>query len=136
MSRAGTTFLQEKEENVLYKLPPLSGTKWTEQISSVTTLGEVQIPNTYDMVNLEAYDILDSQARAMVVSLHRVVRRLTQATVTSIRLIHSIPFAEQKPQEQDIWIDMPPLSVRNVVFDVERMGWGEPLPFPEEFAEE
>lgn len=136
MSRAGSALLQEKKENILDKLPPLSGTRWTEQISSATTLEEVQLSNTYDMVNLDAYDILDSQARAMVVSLHRVAQQLTQATVTSIRLIYSIPFAEQKPQERDIWIDMPPLSIRNVVFNVERMGWAEPLPFPEEFAEE
>jgi len=136
MSRTGTTLLQEKEENVLEKSPPLCGTKWTEQMNSATTLGEVQLPNIYDMVNAGAYDILDSQAKAMVISLQRVVRRLNQATVTSIRLIHSISFAQQKFEEQDIWIDMPPLSVRNVVFNVERMGWGEPLPFPEEFAEE
>lgn len=135
MSRAGTTLLQEKE-NVLDKLPPLSGTKWTERISSATTPGKGQFLDKYDTVTSSVYDILDTEARTIIVSLQRVVRQLTQATVTSICLIHSIPFAEQKPQEQDFWIDMPPLSTRDVIFNVERMGWGEPLPFPEEFAEE
>lgn len=135
MSRAGTTLLQEKE-NVLDKLPPLSGTKWTERISSVTTPAKGQFPTRYDTVPSSVYDILDTEAKTIIVSLQRVVRQLTQATVTSICLIHSISFTEQQSQEHDIWIDMPPLSARDVVFNVERMGWGEPLPFPEEFAEE
>lgn len=141
MRRIGPSLIGERAEITLdgFLSSTLSGTIWTEQVEASLTEDDVWISNNYGTLNpdvYETYDTLDGQTRVMMAAFHEVAQRLSQATIASIHLTSLSPFIQRHLQEQDIWVEMPPLSVRDVVMDVQRMGWGEPLPFPEEFTEE
>lgn len=135
MSRAGTVLLQEKE-NITDTLSSqmICGTKWTEPMMA-SIVREVHFPDRYDIERPEVYNILDIQARAIAESFYKIAQQLSQATVTAICLIHSTSFTHPS-HEQDIWVEMPARSVRDIVMNVQNMGRGEPLGFPDEFLEE
>lgn len=137
MSRAGTLHLREPE-NIPDKLPyqTPAGTMWTEPINITVVSDEVHLSDTYGISGSEICHLLNSQARSIVASLYKAAQLLSQATISSANLIRSSSFTQYWPQEQDLWIEMPPRSVRDVVINVQRMGRGKPIDFFDEIPEE
>lgn len=133
MSKAGTLLSKENKPTIL-PAQILSGFTWTELINAVTFQDETLFSDMSYISEFENWHLLDEQARAMAVSLYKAAQILSQTVVASIRFLHSSSFIQQ-PQE-DLWVEMPPRSVRDVVMNVQRMGRGKPSNFFDELSEE
>lgn len=136
MSRAGTMPL-EMQENRQNKLLSqiVSGTVWTEATNVPIIQDKGTYPITKVLESLEVDNVLDKQAREMNISLYQIMQHLSETIVSSVQLLYTLSFTPQI-EEQDIWLEMPPRSVKNTVMNVQYMGRGEPPEFPDEFWEE
>ncbi|HCI81799.1 MAG TPA: hypothetical protein DHW02_19155 [Ktedonobacter sp.] len=136
MSRAGTMPL-EMQENRQNKLLSqiVSGTVWTEATNVPIIQDKGTYPFTKVLESLEVDNVLDKQAREMNISLYQIMQHLSETIVSSVQLLYTLSFTPQI-EEQDIWLEMPPRSVKNTVMNVQYMGRGEPPEFPDEFWEE
>lgn len=136
MSRAGTMPLemQENRQNKLLS-QMVSGTVWTEATNVPMIQDKGTYPFTKVLESLEVDNVLDKQAREMNISLYQIMQHLSETIVSSVQLLFSLSFTS-RIEEQDIWLEMPPRSVKNTVMNVQYMGRGEPPEFPDEFWEE
>lgn len=136
MSRAGTMLLQEQENKESQSLSQtISRPIWTEATNELAIQDKNFCSATTSIGGLEVDSVLDRQAREMNISLYQIVQQLSQSIVSSVQLLYSTSFAHLV-QEQDIWVEMPPRSVKGTVMNVQFMGRGEPPEFPDEFWEE
>ncbi len=137
MSRIGTYPLKENE-SMFAKLPPqnLSGTLWTEPISVVEVASATCFIDQQDMLQFDAWQPLAGRTRAMTASIYEIAQMLSQAIISPIHLLSISSSTQQHSYEHDVWIDMPPRSVKDVVMNVQRMGRGEPIDFFDELLEE
>lgn len=78
-------------------------------------------------------------ARSVEAAVYQIKEQFAQQPFVSISLMHvsSYIWEQMEPnREQDIWLEMPPLSAEKAVMHVQDMGFGEPLamldPLPEE----
>jgi hypothetical protein len=138
MSKAGTPLLIKEQEDIFDQLPSqrFSGAMWTEPINALMVSGKADVSDSYHTFDFEINHLLNYHARAMIASWYKIVQRLSQTTIVPVHLIPLSSLVQPSVQEQEIWIEMPPHSVRDVVMNVKRMGRRKPVDFFDEVTEE
>lgn len=136
MSRAGT--ILKEEEEITSSLPRLSSldTMWTEPVSIAITVRNVCQVQTEDISSFGRWTLLDKQARVMAASLYKIAQKFSQTTIAPIQLMSLSFLGSHSHQEMDLWIEMPPRSVQNVIANVKYTGRGEPPDFSDELLDE
>jgi hypothetical protein len=96
------------------------------------------------MVPLHSVPVFDTHyfynhaAGTAEVATYQIMEQLVQQLVGSMHLTY-LPFCQQEKvsgREEDIWIEMPPLSIEKGVMQARNMGFGEPLAFLDSLLEE
>ncbi len=69
-------------------------------------------------------------ARSVEAAMYQIKEQLVRQSLATISLTHVSSYMREQMElnlEQDIWVDMPPLSTEKVVMHVQDIGFGEPL---------
>jgi len=136
MSRAGTSLLKEKLTSFAdLPAPTLISPIWTEPTNTATITNEVYTSHS-ESPDFELLHVLDNPTKIVTASLYQIIQTLSQITVASIQLTSSSSFAQHHPEQQDLCIEMPPRSARDVVMKIQRMGPGKPLDLTDILLEE
>lgn len=94
---------------------------WSETLNAdQTTIPKVEFDGWY----------FNKLARSVEAAVYQIKEQFAQRPFASMSLTHvsSYIWEQMEPNlEQDIWVDMPPLSTEKVVMHVQDIGFGEPL---------
>jgi hypothetical protein len=133
MSRAGTyargpsPWISPAE----YPLNPEQITKLVEPVDVVKNVSKfVPVFDTCYFYN--------NAAGSAEVATYRIMEQLVRHLVRSMHLTYPLLCRQEKvfDREEDIWVEMPPLSIEKVVMQAREMGFGEPLAFLDPLPEE
>jgi hypothetical protein len=134
MSRAGTYVRGSSPW-----IPPLEYPLNSEQITKLVEPLDVlkKVPSKFVPVFDTCY-FYNNAAGTAEVATYQIMEQLVQHLVGSMHLTYP-PLCRQEKvsdREEDIWVEMPPLSIEKVVMQARDMGFGEPLAFLDPLPEE
>ncbi len=134
MSRAGTYV-----PGASPWIPPIEYLFNSEPITKSVELPDdlKKIPSNFVPVIDTCYFYNNASGTAEV-AIYQIMEQLVQHLVRSMHLTYP-PFYPQEngvEQGEDIWVEMPPLSIEKIVMRARDMGFGEPLAFLDPLPEE
>lgn len=134
MSRAGT-YVRGSSPGI----PPIEYPLKSDQIEKLDEPLNVlkKVPSNFVSVFDTCY-FYNHMAGTAEVATYRIMEQLVQHLVGSMHLTYPplCPHEKVSDREEDIWVEMPPLSIEKVVMQAHDMGFGEPLAFLDSLPEE
>jgi hypothetical protein len=114
-----------------------SALSWSEELRAENAKSQIYARSENFSVFLEpaiyaTLQLHDIQSGAVKIEFYGALQALSQLSIISSQLAYTVSLDQIKldsEPETDIWVDMPPRSMRKVEMQARYAGRGKPLPF-------